>query len=105
MLDVTFDELTTGAPKEMLARERRRGVDERHCILQLVAKAEGSSRLVITAARPQAARHRLIDQPAVGQHIERRVRRIHLHGAKRALPVRVYGVPCNARGGRSAEAL
>ena len=51
---------------------------QRHHVLQLIAEAERAARLVIAGARPDAARQRLIEQPAVHQHVERIVRRAHL---------------------------
>jgi hypothetical protein len=51
-----------------------RGMDQRHRVLQLVTEAEGAARLVIAAARPDPAGQRLVDQPAVGQHVDRRDR-------------------------------
>ena len=81
------------------------GVDQRHHVLQLVAEAEGAARLVVAAARPQAAGQRLVEQPAVGQQVERRVGRFDLHGAERVLPV--VRAPLRARRARptAAEAL
>ena len=79
----------TGAPRTAAdARAQRRlGMDQRHGVLQLVAEAEGAARLVVAAARPQAAGQGLVEQPAVGQHIERRIGGFHLHRAQRAVPV------------------
>ena len=85
VLDVALHELAAGAAKQLLAQQRGLGVDERHRVLQLVAEAEGAARLVVAAARPHAARQGLVEEPAVGQHVERRVRRFHLHRAERAL--------------------
>ena len=81
------------------------GVDQRHRVLQLVAEAEGAAGLVEAAARPDAAGERLVEQPAVGQDVERGVGRLHLHRAERVLPVRQHRVErLRARRG-AAEAL
>jgi hypothetical protein len=60
MLDIAFHELTRRGAKEVLARERGLGVDERHGVLQLVAEAKGTAGLVVAAPCPQAACHRLV---------------------------------------------
>ena len=105
MLDVAFHELASRAAKQMLAHERGLGVDERHDVLQLIAKAEGAAGLVVAASCPQAARQRLVQKPAVGQHVERGIRRFHPHGAERPRPVRPHRVQRAVGGLRSAEAL
>ncbi len=67
---------TGGRRSEQGARAAARlGVDQRHRVLQLVAETERAAGLVVAAARPEAARERLIEQPAVGQHVERRIGR------------------------------
>ncbi len=104
VLHVAFHELAAGAAQQVLAHERGLGVHQRHHVLQLVAEAERASRLVVAAARPQAAGDRLVEQPAVGQHVERRVRRFHLDRAEGALPVRSRRLERSRRGGRSAKA-
>ena len=87
VLHVAFDELAARAQQQVLAQQRRLRVHQRHRVLQLVAEAEGAARLVVAAARPHAAGERLVQQPAVGQHVERRVGRAHLHRAERVAPV------------------
>ena len=105
MLDIAFHELTARAAEQVLAQNCRFRVDQRHCVLQLVAEAESPARLVVAAPRPQAARHRLVQKPAVGQNVERRVGRFHLYGAERALPVGSHGVQRAASGGRPPESV
>ncbi|KFB72658.1 MAG: hypothetical protein AW09_002150 [Candidatus Accumulibacter phosphatis] len=87
VLDVAFQELPTGAQQQMLPQQPGLGVDQRHHVLQLVAEPEGAARLVVAATRPESAGQCLVDQPAIGQHIDRRVGGAHLHGTKRVLPV------------------
>src|ERR1700694_4366618 len=87
MLDIAFAELTRRAAQQVLAREARLGVDERHRVLQLVAEAERGAGLVAPAARPQAARQGLVEEPAVREYVEGRIGGFHLHRAKRTLPV------------------
>ena len=104
VLHVAFPELARRAEQQMLAQKARLGVDQRHRVLQLIAEAEGAARLVVSAARPEAARQRLVEQPAVGQHVEGRVGRFHLHGAERVVPVLPDRFERRARRGGSAEA-
>ena len=56
VLDVAFDELARRRAQQVRAqRASGCGVDERHRVLQLVAKAERAARLVEAAAPPEAA--------------------------------------------------
>ena len=87
VLHVAFEELARRAAQQVLARERGSACTSAIDVLQLVAEAEGAARLVVAAARPQAAGQRLVEQPAVGQHVEGAVGRLDLHRAERALPV------------------
>ena len=61
----------------------RRGVDQRHRILNLIAEPEGAPRLVVSAPRPETARQRLIQEPSIGQHVER-LDRVSPHARPRA---------------------
>ncbi|HBF52182.1 MAG TPA: hypothetical protein DDX04_19620, partial [Massilia sp.] len=61
-------------------------MDQGHRILQHVAEAVCAARLVMAAARPHAAGNRLVQQPAVGQHVERRVGRGDAHRAQGLVP-------------------
>ena len=88
----------------MFAQQPRLAVDQRHRVLQLIAEAEGAARLVVAAARPETAGKSLIEQPAVGQHIERRVRCFHVDRAQRVLPILPHAFQGAASGLRSAEA-
>src|SRR3970282_2013046 len=87
MLDIPFLELMRRAEEDMFAREDRVCVDERHHVLQLVAKTEGTPRLVGSAAGPKTAHYSLAHEPAIGQNIYRLVGCLHLHCAKRLIPV------------------
>ena len=87
MLNISFRKLTGRAQEQVLAHEMRPGVDECHHVLQLIAETEGAARLVGCAARPKAARQGLVQEPAVGQHVEGRVRCFHLDRAERVVPV------------------
>ena len=89
--------------QQLRAQQLGPRVHQRHRVLQLVAEAERAAGLVVAAARPQAARDRLVDQPAVGQRVERGVGRAHLHRAQRLRPVRDDAVELGLRDGVAAE--
>ena len=105
MLDVSFPELAGCAAEQVLAHEARLGVDERHYVLQLVAETEGAARLVVSVSSPKTAGKRLVQEPAIGQHIERLVGSFHLNCAKRVVPVLPHRLELVARCSRSAEAM
>ncbi len=105
VLHVAFGELAARAQQQLLAQHRGLGVHERHRVLQLVAEAERAARLVEAAARPHPAGDRLVEQPAVGQHVERR-RRACAPARRRACAASAPAprrAPAAARG--AAEAL
>ena len=104
MLNISFYELTGGAQEQVLAHEIRPGVDECHHVLQLIAETEGAPRLVRCAARPQAARESLVQQPAVGQHVERRVGGFDIYCAEGVPPVLPHRIEGAARSGGPAKA-
>src|SRR3990172_7579708 len=87
MLDITLLELMRRTEEDMLTRETRVCVDESHHILQLVAETEGTPRLVVSAAGPETAHYSLVHEPAIGQEIYGLVGCLHLHCAKRVIPV------------------
>jgi len=105
MLDISLPELAGRAADEVLAQQARLGVNQRHRILQLIAEAECAARLVVSAARPHAARQGLIHEPAVDEHVQGRVRRFHLHCAESVSPVLPYLCERSACSGRSPKAL
>ncbi len=86
VLDIAFDELPCRRAEQVLARKIGPCEGQRHDVLQLIAKAERPAGLVVPAARPEAAADRLVQQPAIHQHVERVVRRVHLHGVERPIP-------------------
>jgi hypothetical protein len=60
MLDIALQKLTGGTEEQVVTHEVWLGVDEGHDILQLVAKTDGSSGLVETAAPPKTANQSLV---------------------------------------------
>ena len=87
MLHVAFDELARGGPQKMRARQIRPRHAKRHHVLQLIAEPVGAACLVETGARPDAARQRLIRQPAVQENVQRTVRSLHLYGSQSLVPL------------------
>ena len=105
MLDISLRELAGRAAEQVLAHEARLGVDKRHHILQLVAETKGATRLVVSVARPKTARESLVQEPAIGQNIERLIGSFDMNGAKRVIPVLPHRFERAARRSRSAEAV
>lgn len=98
-----FLELTGRAQQQLLAHEARLSMDERHHILQLVAETESAARLIVAAASPKTTRQNLVDKPAVGEHVERRVGCLHLHCAEGVRPVLPHSFEGASGGTRPAE--
>ena len=63
------------------------GVHKSHCVLQLVAESECTARLIYGPASPHPANYGLIQQPAVGHHVERRIWCFHIGRTKQAIPL------------------
>ena len=74
VLHVPFHKLPGSAQQNLRAQAFGCSPGQRHGVLQLVAKTGGTTCLVETSLRPQAASHRLVQQPAVHQGIKQRVR-------------------------------
>ena len=105
MLDVALGELTRCRAHDLLAQQLRLGVEQGHGILQLIAEPEGPAGLIEATASPHAAREGLIDEPAVGEEVEVRVRRLHVDRAERAVPERPDGFERRPRLLGAAEPL
>ena len=86
MLDVALGELPRGGPKHVLTREVSPGHREGHHVLKLIAKAVGAAGLIERRPRPDATGERLVEQPAVEQHVHGPVRRRHLDRAEHVVP-------------------
>ena len=87
VLDVALLELARRAKQQLRAHELRRGVRKRHRVLQLVAESERAARLVVPAPAPEPATDHLVQQPAVGERVQRLVRRLDLERAEQAPPL------------------
>src|SRR5438445_6810223 len=79
-------------------------MDQRHHVLQLIAKAERPTRLVEAAARPKTACERLVNEPAVYQHIDGGIGRLDVHCAKSPVPILPHAFERAVRYCRSAKA-
>ena len=86
MFYIALAELMCRRAQKMLTRQGRFGVDERHRVLQLVAKSECPTGLIKTGSTPKTTAQDLIQQPAVGHQVYRCVGSFHLERAKRLLP-------------------
>ena len=83
---IAFFELPGRATQQMFARQIRPRSDERHAILQLIAKSISAARLIEGRTRPDAAGQRLIQQPAIEHDVHGAVGRLDRDGVKHAAP-------------------
>ena len=90
--------------QNMLARQPRRGMNQGHHILQLIAKAKGTAGLIEARTPPDAAGQTLVEQPAVQQQIHGRVWGVNLHRAQQHIPLAVDCLPGFFHLGRVLEA-
>ena len=60
---------------------------EGHAVLKLIAEAISARCLIESRAAPDPARQRLVEQPAIDQHIHFRIGRFYLQGAERFIPI------------------
>ena len=86
MLHVALRKLARRAQHNLLTQQVRGRPRQRHCILQLVTKSGGTASLVETGLGPQAARYRLVQQPAVDHGVEQRVGRLDRGGFEQHVP-------------------
>src|SRR5438105_15849449 len=105
VLHISFTELMGRGDEQVFAHQARLGINERHHVLQLIAETECPPGLVESAPRPQAARQSLIEQPAIRQHVDGRVRRFHVYRAERMLPVFPQSFERASRRGGTPKAM
>ena len=72
-------ELACGRGQDVPPRQLRRGMDQRHHVLQLVAEAKRAAGLIESRTAPDAARQALVQQPAIQQQIHGGIRCVDLH--------------------------
>ena len=87
VLHVPLAKLMGGGAQQLLAEQRRPRVDQRHGVLELIAKTKGAAGLVKACARPQAARQGLVEQPAVGENIEGWIWRFDVNRGECVIPM------------------
>ena len=90
MLHIAFLKLAGGGAQNMVAREIPPRHQERHHILQLIAKPVSAARLIKRGAGPQPAGQRLIQKPAVEHKVHRAVGRPDLDGAQVGVPLPLH---------------
>src|SRR5450830_124959 len=70
-------------------------VDHRHAVLQLIAKADSTSRLIVATARLKTTGDDLVHQPTVDQHIDARIRGLDLDHPQEGTPVHAHRIQFN----------
>ena len=73
MQDVAIFELMLGRSQNLLARHRRRNLEQCQNILQLIAKAKCPARLIKTGTPKNSRCDGLIQQPSIKHYIHRRL--------------------------------
>src|ERR1700678_3070726 len=86
MLHISLLELARGGAQDVLAGDRRPRYDERHDILQLIAKTVRPARLIKRRPCPHAAGQCLIQQPAVDEDVHGAIGGLYLYGTQRLIP-------------------
>ena len=86
MLHISLFELSGGRSEDLPARFLSSTVNKSHRVLQLVAEAEGATRLVEPRPTPYPARKCLIDQPAIEHQIQRGIWRADLYRSEDVIP-------------------
>src|SRR5258708_35908046 len=86
MLHVALDELARSSVKKLFARCSSLCDCKRHDILELVAESIRATQLIESRPRPNTTRQRLVEQPAIHEHIHGRIGCRDLHGAKHVVP-------------------
>jgi hypothetical protein len=54
MLNVSFRKLMSGTTKQMLTNKARFGIDDGHGVLELIAKSECATGLIVSTSGPEA---------------------------------------------------
>ena len=79
----------------MLARDFTLGDAQSHPILELVTESIRAAQLIESRPRPNTTRQRLVEQPAIHEHIHGRIGCGDLHGAEHVVPTaRNVGQDC-----------
>ena len=86
VLHVALGELAGGCAQQVFARKIGPDSGESHAVLQLVTKAVGAAGLIEGRPRPNPARDRLVEQPAIEHEVHRAVGRLDLDRAQNLIP-------------------
>ena len=97
MLNVSLHKLVARGPEQMFAQQPGLGMRQGHDVLQLIAKAERSARLIEATAPPETACQRLIYKPAVQQNVDRRIGRLDVHCTESPIPIFPHSLERNPR--------
>ena len=87
VLHITGFKLARRTQHDLRAQGVRPRPGQGHGVLQLVAVAGGAACLIKAGLGMQARCHRLVEQPAIDQHIKQRIGRAHLGGTEQRIPV------------------
>ena len=101
VLDVSLGELMGRGPQEVFPGELALRGHQSDDVLELVAEPEGTARLIERRPRPQPARERLVDEPAVEHDVHRAVGCPYLDGALGIVPEARHGAQHGLGVGRS----
>ena len=93
MEHVTRLKLAPSRSQDVPPRQLRRGMDQRHHVLQLVAEAERAAGLIEGRTAPDPAREALVQQPAIQQQIHGRLRCVNLDRTEQIVPQVIDGQP------------
>jgi hypothetical protein len=89
-LDVALFELACRRSQDLGPRLCRSAVDQRHHILQLIAKPVRSAGLVKRRAGPHPASQDLVDQPAIDHEVDAAIGRFHVQRVQEAVPLLLH---------------
>src|SRR5208282_4581116 len=87
VLDIALYELPPRRAQQMLTRQVRLRSDERHHVLELIAKSIGAARLIKCRSRPKPAGERLIKEPTIQQDVHGMVGCSYLNRAEDLIPM------------------
>src|SRR5882724_4248559 len=104
VLHIPFDELPARGPDDVRPQNVRPRQGEGHGVLQLIAEAEGATRLIEAGPRPEPAAQVLVQKPPVHEEIEGVVRGAHLDRLQGVGPEPLHRFQGDVGGGHAAVA-
>ncbi|MNP10505.1 hypothetical protein D3C76_1026580 [compost metagenome] len=103
MLHVAFGILMGRTQQQVGTHAGGIGMEHRHAVLQLIAKADGAAGLIVATAGLEATGDHLVHQPAIDHHIDARVGGLDLDHVQLRTPMLAYRF--ELRGGRGQAAV